>query len=102
MQRMIELDDEQLRALERLATAEGQSVDDLIRQAVDGYLARRGEDWSDWADRFDRVIARIQERIPPGVPEGEIEADVTAARAEVRAVQAARRATGGPPDARRR
>ena len=102
MQRTIELDDEQIRALERLAAAERRSVDELIRQAVEGYLARRGHDWSDWTDRFDALVARIQQDMPPGVTSEDIDADITAARAEVRAARAARRAADGAPDARGR
>ena len=77
MQRTIQLDDEQFQAIERQAAAECRSVDELIRQAVEGYLARRGHDWSDWGDRFDALVARIQGQMPPGVTSEEIEADIS-------------------------
>lgn len=102
MQRTIELDDAQIRVLERLAAEECRSVDELIRRAVEDYLAHRGHDWSDWGDRFDALVAQVQTHLPPGLTPEEIEADLTAARAEVRAARAARRAGGGAPDARRR
>jgi predicted transcriptional regulator len=92
--RTIELDEEQGRELERLAARQRRSVEELVRQAVDGYLAEQRRDWSDWGDRFDALVARIQARIPPDVTPEEIEADITAARAEVRAARAARRAAG--------
>src|SRR5690349_4813186 len=91
MRRTIELDDEQARALERVAAEEQRSVDELIRQAVGGYLAQRHHDRSDWGRRFDALVARIQSRIPPDTTPEEIEADITAARAEVRAERAAHR-----------
>ncbi len=37
----IYLDEEQLRALKHLATEERQSVANLVRRAVDAYLAQR-------------------------------------------------------------
>ena len=85
MRRTIELEDEQVRALESAAAEERRSVDELIRQAVDGYLARRRRDWSDWGRRFDNLVERVQAHVPPDVTPEEIEADITAARAEYRA-----------------
>jgi hypothetical protein len=102
MQRTIEFDEDLIRALERAATVEGRSVDELIRQAVEGYLAQRERDWSSWDDRFTALVARIQANLPPGMTSEEIEADISAARAEVRAAHAARRAAAGALDARRR
>jgi predicted transcriptional regulator len=98
MQRTIELDAAQVEALERLAAAERRSVDEIVQLAVSDYLARR-HDWSAWGDRFDALVARIQARIPPDVTPEQIEADITAARAEVRTKRAARRLAAGGPDA---
>jgi hypothetical protein len=58
----IYLTDEQQRALERLAAITGRRKSDLIRRALDRYLAEhRPKDWKDaleavrgmWADRDD-------------------------------------------------
>ena len=98
--RTIELDDEQVLALERLAAQERRSVDELVRQAVSGYLAQHPRDWTDWNRRFDDLVARFRAGVPPDVTPEEIEADITAAREEyragVRAELAARRAARGP------
>jgi predicted transcriptional regulator len=60
---------EQQGALERLASATGRRKSDLIREALDGYLARRRPgDWKEalracagmWADRDD--VADLHER----------------------------------------
>lgn len=88
----IYLDDEQLRALKHLAAEEHASVADLVRKAIDAYLAPRFSSGKDWGRRFDDLVERIQRRVPPGVTPEEIEADVTAARAEVRQTHKARRA----------
>ena len=102
MQHAVELDDEQVRALERLAVADRRSIDELIQQAIEGYLAQRRQDWSDWGDRFDALVARVQAHLPPDATPAEVEADITAARAEVRAARSARRAATGGPRAGRR
>ncbi len=88
----IYLDEEETRALKHLAAEERCSVAELVRQAVDQYLARRlGED-KDWGGRFDELVARIQRRLPAEVTPEEIEADITAAREEVRRARRAARA----------
>jgi hypothetical protein len=94
----IYLDAEQVRALRHLAAEEHQSVAQLIRQAVDQYLSREFSNRKDWGRRFDELVARIQQRIPPGVTPEEIEADITAAREEVRQLRRKDGASG--PDAR--
>lgn len=88
----IYLDEEETRALRHLAAEERCSMAELVRRAVDQYLARRlGED-KDWGERFDELVARIQRRIPAGVTPAEIEADITAAREEVRRARRTARA----------
>lgn len=88
----IYLDDDQLRALKHLAVDEGQSVADLVRQAVDLYLTQRLADDAVWREQFDQLLARVRSRVPPAATSDEIEADITAAREEVReAHRAARR-----------
>jgi len=88
----IYLEEVQLRALKHLAAEERQSVADLVREAVDDYLAKRVADGALWRERFDTLIERVQGRIPTDIPPVEIEAEVSAARDEVRrAHRAARR-----------
>jgi hypothetical protein len=88
----IYLDEDQVRLLKHLAAEDRQSVADLVRQAVDLYLTQRLADDSLWRERFDQLLTRVRERMPPAVTTEEIEADITAAREEVRqAHRAARR-----------
>jgi hypothetical protein len=93
------LEPEQLRALKRLAAEERTSLGAIVRRAVDAYLAERGPERDDWGERFDALVARVQRRLPPAVTPEQIEADITAARAEVRH---ARRAARPPAGARGR
>lgn len=88
----IYLEEEQLRMLKHLAAEERQSVADLVRDAVDDYLAKRLVDGAPWRERLDILIERVRSRIPADVPPVEIEADISAASDEVgRAHGAARR-----------
>ena len=89
-----------MRALRHLVAEEHRSVAQLIRQAVDQYLVREFQDRKDWGERFDDLVARIQQRIPADVTPEEFEADISAAREEVRQMRRAEGETG--PDARRR
>lgn len=59
-----------------------------MEEAIGDYLARRTRDWSDWNRRFDALAADARSRIPPDVTPDEIEREITAARAEVRAARA--------------
>lgn len=90
----IYLDEEQTRALKHLAAEEGCSVAQLVRRAVDAYLAQRFPDGKAWGERFDSLVARIQSRIPADVRHEEIEADITAAREEIRERRRASRESG--------
>ena len=78
------LDEEQLRALRHLAAEERHSVADLVRRAVDAYLAQRLTDDMLWRERFDQLFERVRSRVPADISPEEIEADITAAREEVR------------------
>jgi hypothetical protein len=80
----IYLEEEQLRALKHLAAEERQSVADLVREAVDDYLSKHLGEESLWRERFETLIASVRSRIPDAIPGSEIEADITAARDEVR------------------
>ena len=85
MQRIdVSFDDAQLRALEHLAAAERLTVDELVRRAVDIYLSQRLVDDAEWHVRLNQFAARIQARVPHNSSPAEIEADITAARAEVK------------------
>lgn len=55
-------------------------------------MAERIPDDTEWGDRFDDLVARVQRRRPAGVTPEEIEADVTKAREEVRQARRAARA----------
>lgn len=87
----IYLDDDQLRALKHLAAEERQSVADLVRRAVDVYLAKRLSGDAEWRQDLNRLMERVRRRIPEGVTPEETEADITAAREEVRQGHRARR-----------
>jgi hypothetical protein len=91
----IYLSDEQLDTLRALADQRGEPVAELVRQAVDEWLAGQGvrlvrED--EWAQRFESLLAR-RRQVTKGrawSPE-QIERDVGLAVAEVRKARGARR-----------
>lgn len=89
----IYLDDDQVRALKHLAAEDRVTVSELVRRAIDAYVAARAEETRDWAARFGALVRRIQDRLPPDVSPETVEADVARAVAEVRA---ARRREGRP------
>ncbi|HLH72642.1 MAG TPA: CopG family transcriptional regulator [Chloroflexota bacterium] len=80
----IYLDPEQVRALKHLAAEENCSLAELIRRAIDQYIANRAGDDATWHERLDAFLARVREGLPRDVSPEEIEADITAAREEVR------------------
>jgi hypothetical protein len=90
MQRSIELSDAQLHELERLASQEDRSVDELVQLAVGDYLARH-QTRSEWSARLSSAVAAIRASVPPDVTPDGIEADVTTALQEHRAHRAAQR-----------
>lgn len=96
MRRMVELDEAQVAELERLAAAEHRSVAELVRQAVAAYLSQRPADHSAAAERLDAVVASFRAGILPDVTPEEIEAEITAARAEYRAERTRMRGLDGP------
>lgn len=79
----IYLDEDQLRMLKHLAAEEHQSVADLVRRAVDAYLAQRIADNRAWREQLDHLLERIQSRIPATISSQELKADVTATHQEV-------------------
>lgn len=92
MQRTIELPEEHVQELERLAAEERRSLGEVVQLALGDYLARRTAERPVWARRFHDAVERIQARIPPDVTPEEVEADITAAWEEYRAERAAQRA----------
>lgn len=80
----IYLDAEQVRALRHLAAEDRCSVAELVRRAVDSYVSTRLSDESEWRERLDDFLARMRARLPADVPSVEVEADISAARAEAR------------------
>lgn len=104
----VDLDDEQDRLLRSLAVEEGRPAGEIVREAVSEYLARRGADSAprviepphripreEWEARFDAVLQRMRAGVDPTWTPEEIEADITAAREEVRQERAARRRASG-------
>lgn len=89
---MVSLDDNLMRRLEHLAAAQGRSVETLARSAVRQYVARQDADEAAWRERLAALIAQIHQNLPADILPAEVDADVTAAREEVR--QARRAARG--------
>jgi hypothetical protein len=91
----IYLDDGQLAILRRLGESRGQPVAELIRQAVDHWLAAqnvRAIPEDEWERRFDRLLARRRAVAAEiGVDEAQVERDVQQAVRDWRKARAARR-----------
>ena len=89
------LSDDQLEALRHLGSRRGEPVAQLVREAVDAWLASQNVRLvpeEEWGRRFGEMLARrsaiARKR---GWTEEEVERDVTAAVREVRRARAARR-----------
>jgi len=100
------LDEEQARLLRHLAIEEGRSFTDLVREALNGYLAQRGLTSQspvfgprraiasdEWRSRFAEALERLRASAPTDLPADAIEAEITAAREEVRRKRAERRSS---------
>lgn len=87
----IYLQEEQLRALKHLAAEERHSVADLVREAVDDYLAKHMADETEWRERMDALLVRVRSRVPTSPPIEEIESHITKARNEVKQMHRAAR-----------
>ena len=100
------LDEEQVRLLRHLATEEGRSFAEIVREALDGYLARRRTRSTprvigprrlipkeEWRSSFEAAVQRIRAGVATNVSPEEIEAEITAAAEEVRQERATRRRT---------
>ena len=99
----IYLDEEQARVLRHLAIEEGRSFTDLVREALNAYLAQRGLASTsrvvgprrsippdEWRSRFTDALWRIRANAPAGLAADKIESEITAAREEVRRERARR------------
>jgi hypothetical protein len=89
------LDDRQLAILRSLGESRGQPVAELIRQAVDAWLGAqnvREIPENEWAQRFDRLLARRRAVAAEiGVDAARVERDVHQAVREWRKARTARR-----------
>ena len=80
------LSEEQLQLLKHLAAEDRQSVATLVREAVDTYLTERLARDQAWDQRLTELVERVRRRVPASTSPEEIEADITAARQDARAV----------------
>jgi hypothetical protein len=91
----LHLDAEQQRALRDLASRDGREPEDVVREALDDYLARRRSQargpassprWQiaerEWRARFEALLERIRADTPPELDPEEIELEITAARTD--------------------
>ena len=91
----IYLSDDQLAALRSLGERRRASVAELVREAVDAWLAAQGVrvlTQDEWQRRFERLLERRGEAARrAGVSAAAVERDVARAVAEVRRMRAASR-----------
>lgn len=87
----IYLEDDQLNALKVVAATRGSSFATVVRDAVDAYLRDQLVDDLVWRTELEALIDRVRSRIDPAITPEEIEADITAAREEVRQMHRASR-----------
>ena len=85
----IHLDREIAERLTRLASATDRNVRDVVRDAVDEYLARHEIDDAAWRARLVEVVGRLRAGVPSAESPEAIECEITAAREEVRVSRAA-------------
>ena len=99
------IDEEQLRVLRHVAVETGRSFTEIVREALNEYMKRRGVESAsrvigprrtmsdeEWRSRFDSVLERIRAGLPQDLNPEEIEAEITEAWREVREQKAVRRA----------
>jgi hypothetical protein len=95
---------QQARLLRHLATEEGRSFTDLVREALNTYLAQRGLSSTsrvigprrslpqdEWRLRFVDALWRIRASATSRLGPGDIESEITAARDEARRERAEHR-----------
>jgi hypothetical protein len=87
----IYLDEDQVRALKYLSAEHEQSVAELVRQAVDNYLAQEFDNDEVWQQRMSDLLRRVQDRSCSTTNPEQIEQDISLAREEVRTARRAAR-----------
>jgi len=86
----VNISDETYEKLQRVAATTGRTPDDTAEDLLQGPLCTEPLSADEWQRRWDELRARTLARIPPGISNEEIEADVLAAVNEVRAERRAR------------
>lgn len=81
----VEIADETFRALMRFAEAHGSDVNALVECAITSFVDFEALDDERWQERWDSAVARIRSGIPTDITGAEVDADIEAAIAEVRA-----------------
>ena len=94
------LDEEQARTLRHLAVEEGRSFTDLVREALDEYVSRRGLNSivhaippretispAEWRARFLAALDQVHAGAPAPDESEQIEREITAAHTEARCEQ---------------
>ena len=104
----VSFDEDQALRLDALARREGRARSEVLRDALDEYLSRHGllagvrvleprrsipEDV--WRARLSAAVDRVRASVPPEFGPVEIEAEISAAREEVRRARADQRALTG-------
>ena len=79
----VQLDEEDVQALERLAARERRSIDTVMAYAMHEFAQQQRQQEREWEEIFDRLLTRLRSRPMPDVSEEEMEADIRAAREEV-------------------
>lgn len=78
------LGDDQIRALKHLAAEQGQSLAELVRQAVDRLLAEQVGPDPSWQKHLDRVVRPADSRAAQDAQPEQIEKDIAAEWSDVR------------------
>ena len=83
----IHLDRDLAERLERLARATDRGPEEVVRDAVDEYLARHAIDDAEWHAQLTAVVARLRAGVPRDEAPEAIEREITKAREEARALR---------------
>lgn len=86
----VELEPDEMNALEELAAHDRRTVEDMVTLAVRNYIARRATADDEWKRRWDAAIADLRSGVPDDVTPEEVDADVRTARTEYREQRRAR------------
>jgi plasmid stability protein len=103
----IELPDDQLGRLRLRAAMTNRKLDDVIREAVEAYLASLPDlpaprvtepeielPNAEWQAKFDDLLSQIRSKVPADMTPEEIEREITLASEEVRQERIAERERG--------